>query len=189
MSYKKSNMSLLIKAHLTPINGGGVRKIVHPSLQIFCGAHPAAIMCVVLKVVPSYSAIFTANLCPSNLKARDLCVAVPYKILNRDGSVTEMMWDFAGVDPGNAGADPSNPQTWNGYAYVSNNPLTYTDQKGEGIFGVLGSIIGSFFPGLGNLIGCGIGSIADLATEQSISPPRRDRNRQRDFRQHRGQRE
>src|SRR5229473_5739729 len=25
---------------------------------------------------------------------------------------------FASVDPGNAGADPSDPQTWNGYAYV-----------------------------------------------------------------------
>lgn len=40
----------------------------------------------------SYSLIYTTNLCPSNLKSRDLCVAVPFQTLNRDGSVTETNW-------------------------------------------------------------------------------------------------
>ena len=34
-------------------------------------------------------------------------------------------------DPGNAGADPSDPQTWNMYAYAGNNPTTNTDPTGE----------------------------------------------------------
>ena len=34
-------------------------------------------------------------------------------------------------DPENAGADPSDPQTWNGYAYARNNPTTLTDPTGE----------------------------------------------------------
>jgi RHS repeat-associated protein len=78
---------------------------------------------------------------------------------------------FTSPDPGNAGSSLTDPQSWNGYGYVSNNPLTYADPNGLGIFGDIGSIVGSFFPGLGTLIGWGIGSIADLATGQSISPP------------------
>jgi RHS repeat-associated protein len=37
---------------------------------------------------------------------------------------------FNSPDPGNAGADPMNPQTWNGYSYVRNNPLAYVDPSG-----------------------------------------------------------
>lgn len=37
---------------------------------------------------------------------------------------------FNSPDPGNAGADLANPQSWNGYAYVWNSPVTYTDRTG-----------------------------------------------------------
>lgn len=38
---------------------------------------------------------------------------------------------FMSADPGNAGADATNSQTWNGYSYVGNNPLSYTDPSGQ----------------------------------------------------------
>ena len=37
---------------------------------------------------------------------------------------------FTSVDPENAGADPADPQSWNGYAYARNNPLLYVDLLG-----------------------------------------------------------
>ncbi len=37
---------------------------------------------------------------------------------------------FTSPDPRNAGADPANPQSWNAYAYVQNNPLNATDPSG-----------------------------------------------------------
>ena len=37
---------------------------------------------------------------------------------------------FGGVDPENAGADSGSPQTFHGYAYVTNRPLVYTDPSG-----------------------------------------------------------
>jgi len=37
---------------------------------------------------------------------------------------------FMSPDPDNAGSFPSDPQTWNAYAYVRNNPLKYRDPHG-----------------------------------------------------------
>ncbi|MEO8648381.1 MAG: RHS repeat-associated core domain-containing protein, partial [Acidobacteriota bacterium] len=37
---------------------------------------------------------------------------------------------FYSVDPENAGASADNPQTWNAYAYVGNNPINITDPDG-----------------------------------------------------------
>jgi RHS repeat-associated protein len=37
---------------------------------------------------------------------------------------------FLGPDPGNAGASLTDPQSWNGYAYVRNSPLTLVDPSG-----------------------------------------------------------
>ncbi len=40
------------------------------------------------------------------------------------------MGRFLSPDPDNAGADPTNPQSWNMYGYVGNNPLDNTDPTG-----------------------------------------------------------
>jgi RHS repeat-associated protein len=45
---------------------------------------------------------------------------------------TAPLMRFLSSDPGNASADPTDPQTWNGYAYVRNNPLNATDPSGMG---------------------------------------------------------
>ena len=37
---------------------------------------------------------------------------------------------FLSVDPGNAGASLGTPGSWNGYAYVGNNPLAFLDPSG-----------------------------------------------------------
>lgn len=38
---------------------------------------------------------------------------------------------FNSVDPSNAGVEPSDPQTWNGYAYVTNQPFRFVDPDGR----------------------------------------------------------
>ena len=37
---------------------------------------------------------------------------------------------FTSPDPGNAGANPYDPQSWNGYSYARNNPLALVDPSG-----------------------------------------------------------
>ncbi|MGH9436537.1 MAG: RHS repeat-associated core domain-containing protein [Terriglobia bacterium] len=41
---------------------------------------------------------------------------------------------FTSPDPANAGANPLDPQSWNAYAYVGNDPLTVTDPSGTNWF-------------------------------------------------------
>ncbi|MGH9656695.1 MAG: RHS repeat domain-containing protein, partial [Bryobacteraceae bacterium] len=43
---------------------------------------------------------------------------------------TNALGRFNSPDPENAGADPADPQTWNAYAYVRNNPLALIDPSG-----------------------------------------------------------
>jgi RHS repeat-associated protein len=63
---------------------------------------------------------------------------------------------FQSPDPGNVGADPSNPQSWNGYAYVGNNPLSYTDPSGMFVEATAGGCA------FGGPIGFAIGAAIDI---------------------------
>jgi RHS repeat-associated protein len=58
---------------------------------------------------------------------------------------------FQSVDPFHAGAVAGDPQTWNAYVYVGNNPLSYTDPDGLGFWSSLLGILGQFFGGSGGL--------------------------------------
>ena len=62
---------------------------------------------------------------------------------------------FVSPDPGNAGADLGTSTSWNGYAYVGNNPLNATDPNGEGIFGTIGWLLGP----IGHFIGEGVDAL------------------------------
>jgi RHS repeat-associated protein len=63
---------------------------------------------------------------------------------------------FTSPDPGSAGANPLDPQSWNGYAYVGNRPLMYTDPSGQFLEA---TAVGS---SVGGPIGAGIGAAIDI---------------------------
>ncbi len=70
---------------------------------------------------------------------------------------------FNSVDPGHAGADPTDPQTWNGYSYVRNNPLTYTDPTGESFLSIFKEIATAIAAIAGVLSGLGVAWAAPVA--------------------------
>ena len=83
---------------------------------------------------------------------RDTETGVDYFQARYYGSTLER---FTSADPANAGADASSPQSWNGYAYVGNNPINGVDPTGMywGVFDWLGgflSDVGGWFGGGGS---------------------------------------
>ena len=58
------------------------------------------------------------------------------------------MGRFMSPDPSNWGVDFYNPQTWNHYSYVGNNPFSNTDPNGLWLTPTHNSIIDNAFPGL-----------------------------------------
>ena len=54
---------------------------------------------------------------------------------------------FMSPDPGNAGTDATNPQTWNAYVYGVNSPLSGTDPSGLNWFTDFFANLGSFLLG------------------------------------------
>jgi RHS repeat-associated protein len=61
-------------------------------------------------------------------KERDNETRLDYFIARYHSSVQGR---FTSVDPENAGSDPEDPQSWNGYAYTRNNPVLYSDPDGR----------------------------------------------------------
>jgi RHS repeat-associated protein len=61
-------------------------------------------------------------------KERDSETGLDYFLARYHSS---MQGRFASVDPENYGAEPEDPQSWNGYAYARNNPVLYTDPDGR----------------------------------------------------------
>ncbi len=68
-----------------------------------------------------------------------------------------VLGSFTSPDPANAGADPTNPQSWNAYAYVRGNPLNGVDPSGLNLL----SVIGDFFAGLFGGGGGGGGQVCE----------------------------
>jgi RHS repeat-associated protein len=60
-------------------------------------------------------------------KERDVETGLDYFLARYSSSIQGR---FTSVDPDNAGAEPSNPQSWNAYGYTFNNPLKFQDPDG-----------------------------------------------------------
>jgi RHS repeat-associated protein len=79
---------------------------------------------------------------------------------------------FQSADPGNAGANGADPQTFNGYAYVGNNPMSITDPSGQGwlttLLGIGLDVAGFFTAGTSPLLGSILTASGSILTGGSV---------------------
>jgi len=60
---------------------------------------------------------------------------------------------FQSVDPGNAGANLGDPRSWNGYSYVGNNPMSFTDPSGMDGGCAICNVVGIIVEAIGVAVG------------------------------------
>jgi RHS repeat-associated protein len=91
---------------------------------------------------------------PDDFTGQDTIDGVIHLFPERQYHSSEGRW--LSPDPaGLAAADPSNPQTWNRYAYALNNPLSYIDPSGLECVWDDGSFDSADDPDTGSAGGCG----------------------------------
>jgi RHS repeat-associated protein len=74
---------------------------------------------------------------------------------------------FTSADP--TVSDPLNPQGWNRYSYVGNDPLTFTDPNGYDFFDDVFGAIGNFFSDVFNAVSNVVNSVVNFVASNPIA--------------------
>ncbi len=74
---------------------------------------------------------------------------------------------FTSADP--TVTDPLNPQGWNRYSYVGNDPLSFTDPNGYDFFDDFFGAIGNFFSDVFNVVSNAVNSVVNFIASNPIA--------------------
>ena len=74
---------------------------------------------------------------------------------------------FTSADP--TVTDPLNPQGWNRYSYIGNDPLTFTDLNGYDFFDDFFGAIGNFFSDVFNVVSNAVNSVVNFVASNPIA--------------------